>query len=137
MNIFTKFHKDRTRIVDFLLIAKFWDCLLFHSPSSWWDLINCFLKIIISIVRIDGCLSKVKYRAKLKFYYNFFLLLQWWKVESTYFLYWCFDGIWSVSTTSEFTSWQREKTSQNSNIWKTWKTTTRNQLTIWSWIVNA
>ena len=35
MVIFTKFHKDRTKIVDFLLIAKFWACLLFfHSPSS-------------------------------------------------------------------------------------------------------
>ena len=29
MIILTKFHKDRTKIVDFLLIAKFWACLLF------------------------------------------------------------------------------------------------------------
>ena len=29
MIILTKFHKDRTKIVDFLLIAKFWDCVLF------------------------------------------------------------------------------------------------------------
>ena len=34
MIIFTKFHKDRTKIVDFSLIAKFWACLLFfYSPS--------------------------------------------------------------------------------------------------------
>ena len=29
MYIFTKFQKDWTTIVAFLLIAKFWDCLLF------------------------------------------------------------------------------------------------------------
>ena len=29
MIIFTKSHKDRIKIVDFLLIAKFWACLLF------------------------------------------------------------------------------------------------------------
>ena len=29
MIILTKFHKDRTKIVDFLLIAKFWACILF------------------------------------------------------------------------------------------------------------
>ena len=29
MIILTKFHKDRTKIVDFLLIAKFWACKLF------------------------------------------------------------------------------------------------------------
>ena len=37
MIIFTKFHKDRTKIVDFLLLAKFWACLLFFlSPSKYW-----------------------------------------------------------------------------------------------------
>ena len=35
MIIFTKFHKDRRKIVDFLLIAKFWAWeLFFYSPSS-------------------------------------------------------------------------------------------------------
>ena len=29
MNIFTKFHRERTKIVDFLLIAKCVDCELF------------------------------------------------------------------------------------------------------------
>ena len=32
MFFFTKFHKDRTIIVDFSLIAKFWACLLFFHP---------------------------------------------------------------------------------------------------------
>ena len=31
MIIFTKFRKDRTKIVDFLLLAKFWACLLFFN----------------------------------------------------------------------------------------------------------
>ena len=31
MIILTKFHKDRTKIVDFLLIAKFWACILFFT----------------------------------------------------------------------------------------------------------
>ena len=36
MIISTKFCKDRTKIVDFLLLAKFWACLLFfHSPSTY------------------------------------------------------------------------------------------------------
>ena len=34
MNIFTKFHKDWTTIVDFLLIAKFFAILLFFAPPS-------------------------------------------------------------------------------------------------------
>ena len=35
MNIFTKFHKDWTTIVDFLLIAKFWASPdNYYSPSS-------------------------------------------------------------------------------------------------------
>ena len=34
MNIFTKFHKDWTIIVDFLLIAKFWAILLLFGPPS-------------------------------------------------------------------------------------------------------
>ena len=46
MNIFTKFHKDWTTIVDFLLIAKFWASLLFFvSPSTmltnWFAYIFC------------------------------------------------------------------------------------------------
>ena len=32
MNIFTKFHKDWTTIVNFLLIAKFWASLLLFAP---------------------------------------------------------------------------------------------------------
>ena len=39
MNIFTKFHKDWTTIVDFLLIAKFWACLLFF-PHPLEDIIQ-------------------------------------------------------------------------------------------------
>ena len=34
MNIFTKFHKDWTTIVDFLLIAKFWASLKFACTPS-------------------------------------------------------------------------------------------------------
>ena len=34
MNIFTKFHKDWTTIVDFLLIAKFWASVLFFCTPS-------------------------------------------------------------------------------------------------------
>ena len=35
MNIFTKFHKDWSKIVDFLLLAKFWAwALFFYSPST-------------------------------------------------------------------------------------------------------
>ena len=31
--IFTKFHKDRTKNVDFLLMANFWMCPVFYSPD--------------------------------------------------------------------------------------------------------
>ena len=41
MNIFTKFHKDWTTIVDFLVIAKFWaSCKFDYSPSIYFIL--CF-----------------------------------------------------------------------------------------------
>ena len=33
MIIFTKFHEDRTKIVDFLLIANFLVCAVFYSPD--------------------------------------------------------------------------------------------------------
>ena len=41
MNIFTKFHKDWTTIVDFLLIAKFW-----ASPDNYQSpsITHCALK---------------------------------------------------------------------------------------------
>ena len=31
--IFLKFHEDRTKIVDFLLMANFWTCLVFISSD--------------------------------------------------------------------------------------------------------
>ena len=43
MNIFTKFHKDWTRIVDFLLIAKFLaSANNFVTPSSCVQIISFF-----------------------------------------------------------------------------------------------
>ena len=33
MIIFTKFHEDRTKIVDFLLMANFLVCAVFYSPD--------------------------------------------------------------------------------------------------------
>ena len=42
MNIFTKFHKDWTKIVDFLLIAKFLaSANNFGTPSSFFDREDC------------------------------------------------------------------------------------------------
>ena len=38
MIIFTKFHKDWSKIVDFLLLAKFWACPLFFDPPSKYNL---------------------------------------------------------------------------------------------------
>ena len=44
MKIFTKFHKDWTTIVDFLLIAKFWASLLFfYSPSKYIHIKNIYI----------------------------------------------------------------------------------------------
>ena len=31
--IFTKFHEDWTKIIDFLLVAKFWTCLVFFTQT--------------------------------------------------------------------------------------------------------
>ena len=47
MNIFNKFHKDRTTIVDFLSIAKFLNCYFFlltleEKLSLWYLLILVF-----------------------------------------------------------------------------------------------
>ena len=45
MNIFSKFHKDRRKIVDFLLIPKFWARELFlgHPLFKFFDIISRYL----------------------------------------------------------------------------------------------
>ena len=40
MNIFTKFHKDWTTIVDFLLIAKFWASAIFFVHPLYKNLLG-------------------------------------------------------------------------------------------------
>ena len=56
MNILTKFHKDWTTIVDFLLIAKFWASSKFACTPS-----ICFLKLFIiflntfRLILVNGC----------------------------------------------------------------------------------
>ena len=49
MIILTKFHKDRTKIVDFLLIAKFWACKLFFVHP-----LSIFLYLSIKIFLCIG-----------------------------------------------------------------------------------
>ena len=70
MNIFTKFHKDWTTNVDFLLIAKFWACLLFfYSPSM--NLVLLEIYALGNIKQdIDEYLVGCLYRKPSSLYYN-------------------------------------------------------------------
>ena len=53
MNIFTKFQKDWTTIVDFLLIAKFLaSAITFCSPSIWLKIANLLNKIILKKIPV-------------------------------------------------------------------------------------
>ena len=41
LTIFTKFHEDRTKIVDFLLMANFWVCLVFSYSDLTYRRKKC------------------------------------------------------------------------------------------------
>ena len=61
MIIFTKFHKDRTKNVDFLLMVNFWMCLFFFLRLYfWWNLKSCLSwkksPFQLSIL-LTGCLT--------------------------------------------------------------------------------
>ena len=50
--IFTKFHEDRTKIVDFLLMANFWKCPVFFAPDFTWSAVFWALEARIFRKRI-------------------------------------------------------------------------------------
>ena len=61
MNIFTKFHRERTKIVDFLLIAKCVDCELFFLAPYFLFFVSGMVvpsdRVILKQLSIDKLIS--------------------------------------------------------------------------------
>ena len=53
--IFTKFHEDRSKNVDFLLVAILWGCLVFYSPDF-----TLYLKALTKSVLYQNFLTEKK-----------------------------------------------------------------------------
>ena len=66
--IFTKFHEDRTKIVDFLLMANFWKCPFFASDFKKFFSAKCRLCNFYSfwLQKVEVCIKKSLHMVYLK-----------------------------------------------------------------------